>query len=81
MNEPDVICTSFPRSEWPPLSTYAPLPMGSSPNIGGRTLWAAYRASQALTTLISRATSIPDSERTIDTITFRLAVFDKVFEM
>lgn len=71
---------AFPRASWPPATSYPSLPMVGSPNLEGRTLWAAYRASKALNALLEKAGTkgIVD---VVDPIMYRLAVFDKVYEV
>lgn len=63
----------FPCTSWENRS-FPPLPMGASRNIAGRTHWAARNASRALAAILS-------SRGTPDAMMFRLAVFDKVWEM
>lgn len=67
---------AFPRNWWP-LWSYVPIPLGRSPDLKGRTEWAAHYASRALAEVLRT----PGSGRPIDAVMFRLALFDKVYEM
>lgn len=71
---PPVDRQAFPRSHWD-FTDFSPLPIPDEfEDPRGRTAWAAYRASRAVAKRL-------ESREPIDALMYRLAVFDKTFEM
>ncbi|CAK9785837.1 hypothetical protein CC85DRAFT_287668 [Cutaneotrichosporon oleaginosum] len=66
----------FPRSSWTD-NAFPPVPFGNSSNLVGRTNWAARNASRLLAAALSPDGDIGD----IDALMFKLACFDKVYEI